>query len=186
MKRFLKFMTISAISLLLMSSVSGCAHRNNRSRRSMASKPVINWRKPSEKKAYPSVHLNRPTKNWLLVSIEKQRVYIMRHHHAIYTMNASTGIHNSTPRGTYRIQRERGKFFYNRSSKEGAHYWTSWKDHGIYLFHTVPTNSKGQYNLTQARQLGRKANSHGCIRLSVPDARWINHHVPVGTKVVVK
>ncbi|MCT6848759.1 MAG: L,D-transpeptidase, partial [Apilactobacillus kunkeei] len=29
------------------------------------------------------------------------------------------------------------------------------------------------------------ANSHGCVRLSIPDAKWINSSVPTGTKVVI-
>nr|WP_224758021.1 L,D-transpeptidase [Limosilactobacillus oris] len=27
--------------------------------------------------------------------------------------------------------------------------------------------------------------SHGCIRLSIPDAYWIMHNVPTGTRVVI-
>lgn len=88
-------------------------------------------------------------------------------------MYASTGKDNSTPKGTFEIQTERGQFFYNSKSGEGAHYWTSFKDHGIYLFHTVPTNRKGHYLKDEAKALGHSANSHGCVRLSVPDAKYI-------------
>ncbi len=184
MKRIIELIIgIITAGLLL----SGCGvHHHQRQSTELASVRV-NWRKPSEKKPYPKLSFNHQTRDWLLVSIPKQKVFVMSPKHRIlYTMHASTGIHNSTPRGVYHIQGERGYFFYNQNSKEGAHYWTSWKDHGTYLFHTVPTNSKGHYNRSQANQLGRKANSHGCIRLSIPDARWINHHVPMGTKVVIK
>ncbi len=67
-------------------------------------------------------------------------------------MYASTGKDNSTPKGTFEIQTERGQFFYNSKSGEGAHYWTSFKDHGIYLFHTVPTNRKGHYLKDEAKR----------------------------------
>ncbi|MBW1604928.1 L,D-transpeptidase [Lactobacillus sp. Sy-1] len=145
----------------------------------------INWHRPSESKPYPNMKLSNH--NWLKVSIKQQRVFVMSpKNQVLYTMNASTGANNSTPRGTYHIQAERGTFFYNKSSKEGARYWTSWKDHGIYLFHTVPTNAKGKYIKSEAEQLGKTANSHGCIRLSIPDAKWINQNVPTGTKVVIK
>ncbi|MHA8262373.1 L,D-transpeptidase [Lactobacillaceae bacterium Melli_B3] len=148
-------------------------------------KTTINWRKPSENKAYPKMGLS--THNWLKVSIKKQRVFVMSpKDKVLYTMHASTGANNSTPRGTFYVQPERGKFFYNAASKEGARYWTSWKDHGVYLFHTVPTNAKGQYIKSEANELGKTANSHGCIRLSIPDAKWINQNVPTGTKVVIK
>lgn len=100
---------------------------------------------------------------------------------ALYTMVCSTGIYNSTPRGTFHIQ-NRGKSFYNKSSKEGAKYWTSWLYNGIYLFHTVPTNKKGKYIKSEAKKLGKPV-SHGCIRLTIPDAYWIYKKVPRGTKV---
>ncbi|UQS87188.1 L,D-transpeptidase [Nicoliella spurrieriana] len=195
---------ILLIPLLLILTLGGCganqsAHRQSTSQSSTNSassksttaknqtkkQPTINWRQPSEDKPYPKMQLS--DHNWLKVSIKQQRVYVMSpQNKVLYTMNASTGAHNSTPRGTYHIQSERGHFFYNQSSKEGARYWTSWKDHGIYLFHTVPTNAQGQYIKSEARQLGKTANSHGCIRLSIPDAKWINQKVPTGTKVVIK
>ena len=147
--------------------------------------PVINWRKSSENKPYPTI--TNQNGRYLRVSIKKQRVYVMSaKNKVLYTMYASTGKDDSTPKGNFKIQSERGDFFFNQESKEGAKYWTSFKDHGIYLFHTVPTNSKGQYIKSEAKQLGKSANSHGCVRLSVPDAKWMNQTVPVGTKVVIR
>lgn len=143
----------------------------------------INWRKSSENKPYPD--LNKLSNVWIHVSIANQRVYIKDGNKTVYTMYASTGIHNSTPRGTFHIQAERGDFFYNQSSGEGAHYWVSFKDHGVYLFHTVPTDQYGKYNVKEADQLGKTAKSHGCVRLSVPDAKWFYNHVKEGTKVVI-
>ena len=97
----------------------------------------------------------------------------------LYTMYASTGSKDSpTPTGTFHIQKERGDFFYNAASKEGAKYWVSFKDHGIYLFHTVPTDKNGKFIPKEAQQLGKEAQSHGCVRLSVPDAKWIYKNVP--------
>lgn len=144
-------------------------------------KSSINWKKPSQKKAYPKLKKG----DWLIVNIKKQRVYVARKNqkHSLYTMVCSTGIHNSTPRGTYHIQ-NRGTSFYNASSKEGAKYWTSWLYNGIYLFHTVPTNKQGKYIKSEAAKLGKPV-SHGCIRLTIPDAYWIYKNVPRGTKVYI-
>lgn len=143
------------------------------------------WQHSSEKKPYPDMSLNRH--RYLYVSIAKQRVYVKdANHKTLYTMLCSTGNHNGTPRGTFHIQLERGSHFYNANSKEGANYWTSWKDHGIYLFHSVPVNEQGKYLTKDAHELGKTANSHGCIRLSVPDAKWINEKIPTGTKVVIR
>lgn len=38
----------------------------------------------------------------------------------------------------------------------------------------------------EAKKLGRTQASHGCIRLSLPDSKWLYEKLPVGTKVVVK
>lgn len=142
------------------------------------------WKKSSENKPYPDPKLY-PNLT-LQVSIADQRVYVMDGTKKLYTMHASTGSKKSpTPTGTFHIQRERGKFFYNAQSKEGAKYYVSFKDHGIYLFHTVPTDQNGKYIPEEAEQLGKEANSHGCVRLAVPDAKWIYYHVTEGTKVEI-
>ncbi|WP_461244688.1 L,D-transpeptidase [Secundilactobacillus muriivasis] len=152
--------------------------------KSKKKQPVINWRKPSEDKPYPKI--SKLSDPWIRVSIKNQRVYIKDGTKTVYTMFASTGVNDSTPKGTFHIQAERGDFFYNQQSGEGAKYWTSFKDHGIYLFHTVPTDQYGNYNKEEAAQLGKEAKSHGCVRLSVPDAKWFYTHIPEGMKVVVE
>ncbi|WP_125547665.1 L,D-transpeptidase [Levilactobacillus lindianensis] len=145
----------------------------------------INWRAPSEDKAYPN--LKSYPHAWLDVNTSKQRVYVRSGNKVLYTMYCSTGTgkENATPHGTYYIQAERGKFFYNQNSGEGAKYWVSWKDHGIYLFHSVPTDKNGNYIESEAKQLGKTAASHGCVRLSVADAKWVYTNVPYGMKVVI-
>lgn len=100
-------------------------------------------------------------------------------------MVISSGKANSTPKGEFAIQSERGNSFYNPNLKEGANYWTSFLDHGVYLFHTVPTIVDGSYNIKEAKKLGHPA-SHGCIRMTIPDAKWINVNAPVGMKVIIK
>lgn len=38
---------------------------------------------------------------------------------------------------------------------------------------------------SEAEKLGEKA-SHGCIRLTVSDAKWIYEHIKTNTKVVIR
>ncbi|QMU08116.1 L,D-transpeptidase [Levilactobacillus suantsaii] len=145
---------------------------------------AINWRKPSEKKPYPN--LKKYPHAHLLVKTSRQRVYVMAGKKVLYTMYCSTGKGRyKTPTGTFHIQAERGKSFFNWNSGEGGRYWVSWKGHGIYLFHTVPINSKGHYIKKEAKHLGKSAASHGCVRLSVSDAKWVYNHVPYGMKVII-
>ena len=141
------------------------------------------WTKPSQSKAYPNVNAYRNLN--IEVVLAKQEVYIKNGNTNLYTMYASTGVNNSTPRGHFYIQAERGYSFYNASEGMGARYWTSFLDHGVYLFHSVPTNASGNYITSQAKWLGKQPGSHGCIRLSIPDAKWINSYIKTGTPVYI-
>lgn len=145
----------------------------------------VNWLMPTGG-AYPEIGPNDPI--WVQVSKEKQRVYIMKGNEIIYTMVCSTGLDTSpdtaTPVGTFQIQKERGTSFYNPSEKEGAMYWVSWKNHGVFLFHSVATDINGNVIPSEAMKLGQKA-SHGCVRLAVPDAKWIYNNIKYNTKVEI-
>ena len=105
----------------------------------------------------------------------------------MYRKDPQTGqMKSMTPTGTFYAQAERGDSFFNQSLNEGANYWVSWKDHGTYLFHSVPTKAGGAYNEKEAAKLGKSTGSHGCIRLSIPDAKWMAANLPVGTKIVIQ
>lgn len=153
----------------------------------------INWQKSSETVAYPNVSKVKDLN--VKVSISKNRTYIRDGNRVIYTMYSSAGRYgkrssdgkrvSDTPTGTFHVQAERGTHFYNTKLHEGANYYTSWLHHGEYLFHSVPTLPNGNYNLKEARKLGKSTGSHGCIRLSVPDAKWMMQNLRQGTKVQI-
>lgn len=144
---------------------------------------AVNWQAPSEKRAYPN--LTAHPHAYLAVSLKHQRVDVIDGSKKLYTMVVSSGKDNTTPKGTFAIQGERGANFYNAKLQEGANYWTSFLDHGVYLFHSVPTKADGSYNVAEAKKLGHPA-SHGCIRMTVADAKWVNENVPTGMKVIIK
>lgn len=146
-------------------------------------KSTLDWHGPSEvDKAYPST--SKYPHMWIKVSLAKQRVYLMNGNSVLYTMLCSTGRPGATtPKGTYYIQRERGPVF--GGSLGGARYYVSWKDHGVYLFHSIPIGGNGAYLAKEGALLGKVAHSHGCIRLSVSDAYWMYTHIKYGTKVVI-
>ena len=148
------------------------------------SAPPVDWLKPSQQVGYPDPAAHPGLS--LEVSLQDQRVYVRDGSELLYTMYASTGMDDSTPRGSFRIQAERGDHFYNPGEGMGARYYTSFLNHGVFLFHSVPTDSKGGYIKEEADMLGIRPGSHGCIRLTVPDARWIMQSVPTGTPVLVK
>lgn len=148
-----------------------------------------NWRKPSERKPYPKIK-RLENDITIRVSLKGNRVYILRNNRCVYTMLASGGLFKKskslTPTGTFKIQDNRGESFYNPNLNEGANNWTSWDKNDVYLFHSVPTKDNGQYNLKEAKKLGKQQGSHGCVRLSVPDSQWIMNNIRSGTKVIVK
>ena len=147
------------------------------------------WKKKSEIKKYPKIKPNEQDLT-LRVSLKGNRTYLLRKGKVLYTMLSTGGIYKKgkslTPTGTYKIQNGRGDSFFNYELNEGANNWTSWSPDNVYLFHSVPTKADGNYNMKEAAKLGRTQGSHGCIRLSVPDSKWIMNHIPDGTKVVIK
>ncbi|BDR60774.1 L,D-transpeptidase [Lactobacillus xylocopicola] len=147
------------------------------------------WHKPSQTTPYPK--LKRLENDLSIrVSLKGNRVYILRDHERVYTMLASSGVFKKgkslTPTGTFKIRYDRGAAFYNPNLNEGASNWVSWDEQNVYLFHSVPTKSNGQYHKKEAQKLGVKPASHGCIRLSVADSNWLVEHIPAGTEVIIK
>lgn len=118
------------------------------------------------------------------VDLKKQRVYIYANNNLVYTMIVSSGMNNSTPKGDFRIG-SRGYHFYNRTEGMGGDYWVGFIG-AKYLFHSVPTRANfGDYIVEEAQKLGVPA-SHGCVRLSVPDANWFYTNIPDGTAVHIE
>lgn len=145
----------------------------------------IDYRMPSEYAPYPDI--SKLHNFWIHVRIGQNRVYMMDGNNIVYTMYCTAGRYvngvSLTPTGTYYVQNERGDLF------DYGEHWTSWKDHGVYLFHSVVFDAPwhdGHYDQEQLKLLGVSAGSHGCIRLPIPDANWIQHNVPAGTRVVIE
>ena len=90
-----------------------------------------------------------------------------------------------TPTGTFKMENYRLRYeLFNRTICYGQ-YWSILT--GRIYFHSIlytSLNAK-DYTETSYDNLG-KAVSHGCIRLTVPDARWIYYNVAPGTEVEVR
>lgn len=119
------------------------------------------------------------------VDIEDQTMQILSGDQIIFSTTVSTGKADSpTPRGNFIIEQERGDFFYNAASQEGAYYWVSFKDHGIYLFHSIPTDENGNEIPEEAQALGTPV-SHGCVRMTRADAKWFFENIPSDIPVLI-
>lgn len=93
----------------------------------------------------------------------------------------STG--NATPIGTFRTSQKLRWHVLDGPSY--GQYCT--RIHGGVLFHSVWYYANGDYasqSYVQYNKLGTTA-SHGCVRLTVADAKWIYENCPTGTSVTI-
>ena len=142
------------------------------------------WQKPTDG-PYPQIGPNSQLR--LQANLAEQKLFIYDREDLIYTMIISSGLAdevNQTPTGHFEIQPIRGESFFNQELDEGALNYVSFKDNGVYLFHSVPVNQALEVNVAEAEKLGTKA-SHGCIRLSLPDSEWFYATIQAGTPVEI-
>lgn len=125
-----------------------------------------------------------PESWWIDVNITEQMVRVYDGDQLVKEMLASTGIADKpTPLGSFKIQ-NRGEWFFNPKYGQGAKYWVSFKDWGVYLFHSLAMDENQEIIPEEAAKLGQPA-SHGCIRLEVENACWIYENIPEGTPVEI-
>jgi hypothetical protein len=130
-------------------------------------------------------------KNWTVtVSIADQKTYVYKNGRLLRAAVCSTGLQdgdNDTPAGDYILNesgRKRGTFFFSKKSGEGARYWVGFIG-GTYLFHSVPVTEHNTLIPEEAAKLGKPA-SHGCIRMSMRNAKWFYRTVPDGARVHIQ
>lgn len=125
-----------------------------------------------------------PGETWVEVSLAEQKVRVFNGRDVVREMPASTGVADSpTPAGSFRLE-NRGEWFFSEKYRQGGWYWVSFKDWGVYLFHSVPTDREKRIIPEEATLLGVPA-SHGCVRLALEDARWVYETLPEGTRVEI-
>lgn len=144
---------------------------------------------PKDPQPVLSEKLPTSTKYVILVDISDQKVYVYKNGSIIRTMICSTGLpgkDTETPVGNFHITKYRGTFFYNSSSdvQEGAKYWVGFIG-ANFLFHSVPTDKNGNILQDEAEKLGTPA-SHGCVRMSMDNAKWFYETIPTGSNVIIQ
>lgn len=91
---------------------------------------------------------------------------------------------NWTPEGEYEMDSDYKRFGFFTSANCYAQYWSQmW---GNFYFHSILYSDRDAdtYTMSSYNNLGTPG-SHGCIRLLVPDARWIYENCAPGTKCTV-
>ncbi len=127
---------------------------------------------------------NQPPSNYRIdVNITEQKTRVYDNNKLIKEWIVSTGKNNSTPLGRFTIQ-NRGEWFFSDKYQQGAQWWVSFKEWGVYLFHSIPMDQEKNIIADEAQKLGNPA-SHGCVRLNIDDAKWIYDNIPAGTPVYI-
>lgn len=101
----------------------------------------------------------------------------------VRVMLCSTGKNNATPKGTFYTQSKMR--WHELDGPVWGQYCTRITGH--YLFHSVyyrAYNNNRKLAINEYRKLGKQA-SHGCVRVTVEDAKWIYDNCSLGTKVVI-
>jgi len=100
-------------------------------------------------------------------------------------MICSTGSRKTpTPTGKFKMGTARNRFSEFVTYKVFGQYWSQIVN--SIFFHSILYTKKNAktYTTSSYRNLGRRV-SHGCIRMLVPDARWIYYNAAPGTVVEI-
>ena len=132
-----------------------------------------------------TLNIESTTSYFINVDLENQKTYIYKGKpdkwQLVRTCPCSTGISGEdTPSGSFSTK-EKGDWFFSDKYEQGGKYWTQIT--GDILFHSVPFNKD---KTTVLDYTMNKPSSHGCIRLSIDDAKWIYTNIPKGSKVIIK
>ena len=125
------------------------------------------------------------TKHLVLVDINRQKTHVFQGSAGEWVLqksfHCSTGLNTSpTTRGIFTLT-ERGDWFYSHRLVSGAKYWIRFNGH--FLFHSIPMDEEG--NLLPGEDVVGVKRSNGCVRLLLPDIKWIYENVTDGTTVVI-
>ena len=126
----------------------------------------------------------------LVVDLSDRRVYVYRwtgdgYRERLGSFKCCVGAPETpTPQGTFQGSgKAGGRWYYFKDFNCYAQY--AWRIQGGILFHSVTYSRPNENSGGSTRSLGR-AESHGCVRLTVSDAKWIYDNCPAGTTVVVQ
>ena len=131
-----------------------------------------------------NLSINSLTNHFVYLNLAEQKTYVYEgssdNWNLIKTFESSTGVDGKeTPKGIFDVT-DRGEWFYSEEFEQGAKYWVQFM--GDYLFHSVPYDENQTVILDE--NLGEPA-SHGCVRLSVEDAKWLYDNIEDNTKIII-
>ena len=134
--------------------------------------------------AYNECTNNSIGKKEIIVSISLQHLWACSGKSQVYSTAVTTGAYkiknDETPTGTWKIYaKQTNRYLSGPGYKYFVHYWMPF--YGNYGFHdatwqTFPFGSS----------LYPTEGSHGCVHLSLTDAKWLFNFASVGTTVTIR
>ena len=101
-----------------------------------------------------------------------------------YMLCSSGADSSQSPTGTFKMKNYRVRYALFNNTSSYAQYWSLIT--GRIYFHSILYSSKNASSYTESyKKLGNNV-SHGCIRLTVPDARWIWYNCAPETEVEIR
>lgn len=130
-------------------------------------------------------NIDKGTTYTLDVNITTQKMKVSKKDKLIKEMSCSTGIignpDTETPLGTFYLQ-SKGEYFFSNKYQEGGRYYI--KFFSNYLIHSIPVDKKGNIIEEEKDKIGIPV-SHGCIRISMKDSKWVYDNVPQESKIMI-
>lgn len=131
------------------------------------------------------VNIDKKTEYVIDVCISSQRMKVFKKDKLLKDIACSTGIlgnsDTETPLGTFYIQ-TKGNYFFSGKYQEGGRYYI--KFFSDYLIHSIPVDKNGNIIEEERKKIGNPA-SHGCIRISMNDSKWVYDNIPQGSEVSI-
>lgn len=125
----------------------------------------------------------------VIVELDTQTVFVYSHSRRLITsIPVSTGLLDSTPTGSFRVFSKSAQTFYTPSPGEKMRWmvrFTKGRQGGNIGFHGIPYRVTEQGEVPFPTPIGREPSSHGCVRMRVPDAKWLFDNIDLGTPVRV-
>ncbi|MDM0615802.1 L,D-transpeptidase [Clostridium perfringens] len=146
--------------------------------------PVMEYYKKLNEDTINQFDITSNTNYFVFVNIAEQKTYVYEGSKNDWTLDktftCSTGIEGKeTPVGVFTVQ-NRAPWFFSPKYGQGGKYYVQFM--GNYLFHSIPFDSD---RTTVSDPTLGVPSSHGCIRLSVEDSKWLYDNVQNGSKIII-
>ena len=143
----------------------------------------------TQEKLFSTGAVAKPFPYRIEVSLARQMVDVYKRnmfgqYDLVQSFKCSTGLHDSTPRGIFLDGHPMNRWHHFQKFYCWAQY--SFEIEGDILFHSVIYSSNNENSLRSGSlyALGNPA-SHGCVRLTVADAKWLFENCKRGENVII-